>query len=340
MKANQIRVAAILLLAACDGSPKATSLDAEGGEATATEVPKAEPAPEVQEAEVPPPAVSLSCPAEGEGHTEVNVGEVTLHVACRGEGTPVVFLHGFPEFWYGWRSVMDAMGPGYRLIVPDQRGFNLSEKPNQVGLFHIDHLVADLVGLLDALALDQVILVGHDWGGLVAWVAAHRHPARIARLVIANSPHPDLFKRELAENPEQQKASAYIDFLIGEGSEEVLAANDFAFLQGAVFSDAFSEADREAYLAAWAQPGALPAMLNWYRANLAPETAGLPTEVTIQVPTRVLWGMKDAALLAGNLVGLETYVADLQVIQLPDATHWVNHEDPAAIALWVGADPK
>ena len=198
------------------------------------------------------------------------------------------------------------------------------------------------MGLIAAVSADPVVVVGHDWGAIVAWALAAQHPELLSHLVIANSPHPDVFARELAENPAQQDASFYISLFMSEGVEVTLAANDFELLASTVFTDAFSEEDRVKYKEAWGQPGALTAMLNWYRANFedgAPSSAGVKVD---KVPTLVMWGMADTALLAGNLDGLDEWVTDLQIVPFPDATHWINHEVPAKLAetirAWLGGE--
>lgn len=275
----------------------------------------------------------LNCPLDQTGYATVNVGDIALNVACRGEGQAIVFLHGFPEFSYAWEGVMEQLAKEYRLIAPDQRGFNLSDKPEGIPSYHIDHLVGDIATLLDVTGEPSPILVGHDWGGPVAWIVAHQVPEKLKALVIVNGPHPDIYLRELAENPQQKQASAYIDLLLGPDSANLLAANDFALLKAQVFNDSFSEEDRAAYVTAWSQPGALDSMINWYRANLDFKAGvTLPKNITVELPTLVLWGMKDTALLPGNLVGLGDYVSNLKVVEFPEATHWIEHEDPKGIA--------
>lgn len=275
----------------------------------------------------------LHCPTDETGYATINVNEIALNVACRGQGPAIVFLHGFPEFSYAWENVMKELASEYRLIAPDQRGFNLSDKPEGIDAYHVDHLVEDIVTLLDVINEPKPILVGHDWGGPIAWIVAHKHPEKLKALVIANGPHPDIYLRELTENPEQKQASAYISLLLGPDSANLLSANDFALLKAQVFNDSFSEEDRAAYVTAWGQPNALPSMINWYRANLDFESGvTLPKNITVDIPTLVLWGMKDTALLSGNLVGLGNYVSNLKVIEFPNATHWIEHEDPKGIA--------
>jgi epoxide hydrolase 4 len=273
------------------------------------------------------------CPSEEAIFRDVDVGEVTLNVACRGEaGSTIVLLHGFPEFWFGWNAVMDELADGYRLVVPDQRGYNLSDKPAEVADYALEHLVADVVGLVDAIGSDTVTLVGHDWGGAVAWAVASQHPDLLDRLVILNAPHMDVFRDLLLNDEEQQAAFSYVDLFLLEGSEDLMAANDYAAMVDSM-GGVLSESEVDAYKEAWAQPGAMTGGLNWYRANF--EADGIPKAadpLTVDVPTTVVWGMDDIALLPKNLDDLPTYVSDLTVIEIDEGTHWVAHEFPAEVA--------
>ncbi len=279
-------------------------------------------------------------------HSQVALpGGIELHVAEAGSGPLMLFLHGFPEFWYEWRAQLEAFGRDHRAVAPDQRGFNLSSRPAAVAAYRAKHLVADVVNLLDALGERNCILVAHDWGGAIAWNVAAAFPERVSRLVILNAPHPVLFARELRESPAQQEASAYMNFFRSPRAEALLSENDFARLQsmtadvwGANGGDA-SAPVRERYRQAWSQPGALTGSLNWYRA--APLHPALPGEAPppqldpvafrVSVPTLVIWGERDEALLTGNLTGLEDLVEDLRVERIADASHWILHERSAQV---------
>ena len=283
--------------------------------------------------DVSEPGLFANCPVDKPDFEFVDVGEVSLRVACQGQGaTTLVMLHGFPDFWYGWKGVMAELSDSFRLIVPDQRGYNLSDKPAGLEPYQVEHLVADIVGLISKLGEEKVVLVGHDWGGVVAWAFGAQHPELLEKLIILNAPHPQVFARELRDNPDQQQASGYITFFMDENAEGILSANNYDALGLAVFNDAFSEEDRSAYRAAWGQPDALTAMLNWYRANVNDGTLVAENVVIDTLPTLVLWGMKDTALLPGNLVGLEDYITDLTIQKFENATHWIAHEEPAGVA--------
>jgi epoxide hydrolase 4 len=276
-------------------------------------------------------AWSAPCPLEEPEFRRVDVGEVELHVACQGAGPTVVLLHGFPEYWRCWADVMDELAGSYRLIAPDQRGYHLSDKPEDLAAYTVDRLVGDVVGLIDHVSAEPVVLVGHDWGGAVAWPTASFFADRVRGLVIANSPHPNVFTRLLASSSEQQRASGYVSLFVSPDAEAVLSANDYGVLRG-IFTGIVDDAELADYVAAWSQPGALTGSLNWYRAAWPSAEEPLDVEVRIDVPTLVLWGMRDLALLPANLEGIDDYVADLRVERFEEATHWIAHEEPEAVA--------
>ncbi len=268
-----------------------------------------------------------------------------LHYAYAGAGPLILFVHGFPEFWYEWKNQLAEFGRDHLAVAPDMRGYNLSSKPEGVSAYRAKHLVEDLRLLIDQLGGKPCVLVAHDWGGAVAWSFAAQHPDYLRQLVIINAPHPVVFARELRSNPAQQKASAYMNLFRSEKAERVLAESNYARLSRMTLDSwassggVASDADRQAYLAAWSQPGALTGGLNYYRASPLhppeanePSGAALPeldpTQFQVRVPTLVIWGERDEALLPGNLKGLETHVKDLAVHRVPDATHWIVHERP------------
>jgi pimeloyl-ACP methyl ester carboxylesterase len=265
-------------------------------------------------------------------HGTAAVNGVRLHFVESGSGAPILFLHGFPEFWYAWKDQLVEFSRDHRAIALDQRGYNLSAKPADVADYALAVLVEDIRAFLEQLGLTQVTLVGHDWGGVVAWAFAMAHPERLERLVIINAPHPAVFRRELASNPAQQEASRYIEVFRTPQAEALLAANHCAALERIVLADGldkgyFTAEDRSAYLAAWQRPGAISGGLNWYRAM----GSAMPARSILAVPTLVIWGMGDTALLPGNLDGLDQWVARLQVERIPDADHWVVHQKPAEV---------
>ncbi len=288
------------------------------------------------------PAIRTGC------FVEVQPG-IRLHYAETGEaGRPlIVFLHGFPEFWGAWKDILPTFSASWHAVAPDLRGYNLSSKPPEVADYRIDALVADIEGLITALGHPNCVLVAHDWGGAVAWAVAMTRSVRVRRLVILNAPHPVPFARLLAANADQRQASTYIDFLRSPGSEDQLAAQDFARLESFLSADGasatwYNAGTRQAYHEAWAQPGALRSAVNYYRATplrAASATARIPVldplQFMVRVPTRVIWGERDRALLPSLLDGLDEVVPDLETVRLPRATHWLIHEDPERIAALI-----
>ena len=286
-------------------------------------------------------------PAVTSGHFIRVAPDVRLHYAsCGAPGAPLmVFLHGFPEFWYAWRALLPAFGDRFHAVAPDLRGYNLSDKPADVRAYRAPALVADIDALVRGLGHERCVLVAHDWGGAAAWSYAIAHPQRVARLVILNSPHPVLFARALAHDAGQQAASQYMNWLRRPGSEAVLARDDFTRLDefflrlgGAAW---FHGEVRDAYHAAWAQPGAIAGGVNYYRASpLYPPVGDDPgaarlalaeDDFVVRAKTLVIWGDGDTALLPVLLGGLDRLVPDLRIVRLADATHWLVHEQPQRI---------
>ena len=279
-------------------------------------------------------------------HHYVDFDDVRLHYVDAGDGPLMLFVHGFPEFWYAWQEQLEAFSRDCRAVALDMRGHNLSGKPTAVGAYRPKHLVADLRRLIDHLGGRPCIVVAHDWGGAAAWNLAAAHPECIEKLVIINSPHPVRFARALRDNPAQQQASAYMNWLRRPGAAEKLLENDCARL-AAMLAQSTTDAawltpDLLAhYREAWAQPGALDASLNFYRASplhpATPEEPGAsgidlkPADFSVRVPTLVIWGERDTALLPGLLDGLEALVPKLSVKRIPDGSHWVIHEQPGEV---------
>jgi len=287
---------------------------------------------------------ALSAPRQTEKHEYAEVNGIRIHYVTAGKGPLIVFLHGFPEFWYEWKSQLPEFARDYRAVAPDMRGYNLSEKPAGVDAYQMQNLVEDVRALAAHLGYKKFILVGHDWGGGVAWSFAIAHPEYLEKLIIINCPHPAILARELAENPAQQKASQYMLFFRSPQAEQTLSANNYAGLVDGVLGDGlksgvFTEADKQAYIQAWSQPGALTGGLNYYRAaNLGPPAPGAPKApvadtdgMVVKVPTLVIWGEKDTALLTGNLDGMDKFVPNLTIKRIPDGSHWVIHEKPELV---------
>lgn len=279
-------------------------------------------------------------------HEYAEVNGVRLHYATAGKGKLIMFVHGFPEFWYEWKNQLAEFGRDYQAVAPDMRGYNISSKPSDLDQYQVKYMVEDIRQLAEKLGHKKFILVAHDWGGAIAWAFAIAHPEYLEKLVIINAPHPGVFQRELRDNPAQQRASSYMLMFRGDKAEETLSANNYGLLVQIVLSEGlkngvFTEEDKKAYIEAWSQPGALTGGLNYYRAakvgppapgdtNAANFAAGMPS-LEVKVPTLVIWGEKDVALLTGNLEGLDKYVPNLTIKRIPDGTHWVIHEKPALV---------
>jgi len=274
---------------------------------------------------------------------------VTLNVAFAGpEDAPaVILLHGFPESHRTWREVVPRLEDRLRLIMPDQRGFAGSDRPQDMAEYAADKLIDDIFALADALGVESFALVGHDWGGAIAWPAAMRNDPRLRKLAIVNAPHPLVFQKSLIEDAAQRAASEYINWFRMPGAEKAIEAMGFdAFFQKTFASHAdlskISEDEKQQYLADWSQPGGMLPMLNWYRATklvVPPPGATVPVPdfllrafPKIRVPTLVVWGMRDPALLPVQLEGLDELVEDLRVVKLPDAGHFAPWEAGEAVA--------
>ncbi len=278
-------------------------------------------------------------PAWKDRYAEVN--GVRLHYVEEGKGELILFLHGFPEFWYAWKDLLADFGRDHHAVALDMRGYNLSAKPEPVDAYRVPLIVEDVRALAENLKAKKFVLVGHDWGGVIAWAFAAQHPEMLEKLVIINAPHPTVFARELANNPAQQKASLYFNLFTSPQAEQILSANNYAGMLQA-FGSALSEEDQKQYLAAWNQPGGLTGGLNFYRAaqlrspeGAPPGEAAKPPAIQplalITTPTLVIWGEKDTALLTGNLEGLDQFVKPLTIERIPDGSHWVVHEKPAVV---------
>jgi len=272
----------------------------------------------------------------------IRTNGISLHVVQAGpvEGQPLLFLHGFPEFWYGWRKQIDFFTQsGYRVIFPDQRGYNLSEKPKPVTAYHIDVLAEDIIGLMDALELKKVVLIGHDWGGAVAWRIAAKYPDRLEKLIILNVPHPGVLLRTLKRSWKQRRKSWYMLFFqIPRLPEWIFRQQNWRTgikaLQGSSRPGTFSETDLQKYCEAWAQPGAFRAMINWYRAALR-HKAKSSGNTRITVPTLLIWGTEDKFLGREMAEPSINKCDNGQLIFIEGATHWVQHEEPEQVNLLI-----
>ena len=258
----------------------------------------------------------------------INTNGIRLHTVLAGPqgGEPVFLLHGFPEAWFGWeKQIKPLVQAGFRVIVPDQRGYNLSDKPIGIDQYKMAVLVDDILGLADQLGYEQFYLAGHDFGAMVSWSLALRSPERINRMAIANVPHPAVFRGYLKSHPAQMLKSWYAMFFQLPGlPERFVKGANWKFLIGAM-PKYWEEDQYNRYREAWAQPGAITAMINWYRATFG--SRGSPRKSnTVQPPTLIIWGKKDPHLSYQMAPLSLEFCQDGQLVLFEDATHWVQHD--------------
>jgi pimeloyl-ACP methyl ester carboxylesterase len=247
-------------------------------------------------------------------------------------------LHGFPEFWYGWRKQIEPLAEaGFRVIVPDQRGYNLSGKPAGVRDYRMRELSGDVIAIADQIGRERILLAGHDWGAAVAWDAAMRFPARIGKLGILNVPHPAVMMRFLRTNPRQMLRSWYMLFFQIPRLPELMIST--RALVNTSRPGTFTPEDLDRYRGAWAQPGARRGMLNWYRALFRdmfrerPRHMPAPAmaQIRVSAPVRIIWGVKDRFLLPEMAAESLKYCDSGELFEIPEASHWVHHEEPERV---------
>jgi epoxide hydrolase 4 len=279
--------------------------------------------------------MSTDSPKLRHGYAELS--EVRLHYVEAGEGRLVVLLHGFPEFWYGWRAQIPALAAaGFRVVAPDMRGYNLSSRPAGVAAYEMSRLANDVRELIAERGAERAMLVGHDWGGAVAWATAAAHPEVVERLAVLNLPHPRRLLRGL-RTPRQLRKSWYMFlFQVPWLPERLIGLNRWRFVRDLFAHDArpgaFTVTDIERYVEAWSRPGAATATINYYRAAFrqTPRTAtggGRP----VTAPTLVIWGERDRHLGAELAEPEHRDVPNLVGVERLDASHWVQHDDPETV---------
>ncbi|WNG15115.1 alpha/beta fold hydrolase [Cystobacter fuscus] len=287
-------------------------------------------------------------------HQYADINGIRMHYVKHGAGEPILFLHGFPEYWGIWKKLLKDLGKDHQVIAPDMRGYNLSSKPAGVESYHIEYLVEDIRALADHLKLKQFTLVAQDWGALVGWSFVLRHPEYVRRFVTINITHPALLNRDLRENAEQQQASQYMLLFRSPEAESFIMADDYAFGRQGMIEAArqlgaqISARDEAELIAAWKQPGATTGGLNYYRAaeigppdgqcskggsNLVDGLA--PWQLQVYLPVLFIHGEMDPYLLPSGQVGLEQYVHDLTFRRIPDADHSVTLEKPELVTQFL-----
>ncbi len=272
-------------------------------------------------------------------HKYITTNGVKLHYVTQGTGPLMLMLHGFPEFWYSWRHQIPEFAQNFQVVALDLRGYNDSEKPKEQSAYIMDEFVKDIEGVIKGLGHEKCVLVGHDWGGAIAWFFAYTHPEMLETLIILNLPHPAKFSQGFL-TPQQLLRSSYMflfqlpaipEFLLQSFDYQIIAQT----IQGtAVNKNAFTSSDLEAYKNAAAKPGALTAMLNYYRNNL---TSFLPNKKwgILPVPTLMIWGENDTALGKELTYGTDAYVSNFQIQYIPNCGHWVQQEQPQLVNQYI-----
>jgi pimeloyl-ACP methyl ester carboxylesterase len=271
-------------------------------------------------------------------HRDVATNGIRLHVVEAGprDGPLLLLLHGFPELWYAWHHQIEPLAAaGFRVVAPDQRGYDLSDKPSGLAAYRLDQMVGDAVGLIDEAGRDRAFVAGHDWGGMVAWGLGMLQPQRLHRLACLNIPHPFVFRRHLATSKEQRRRSRYMFFFqLPWLPELAMRRHNFQkaekMLRATSRPGTFTDADLAVYRAAWSRPGALTGMLNWYRAALRGKPPRPPSP-RVTVPTLLIWGTGDRFLGSEMAQPSIDLCDDGRLVPIEGASHWVQHEEPARV---------
>ncbi len=269
-------------------------------------------------------------------HNTIAVNGITLHYVTQGEGPLMLMLHGFPEFWYSWRYQIPEFALDYKVVALDMRGYNDSDKPQDPSAYRIQELIQDIEGVITGLGYESCVLVGHDWGGIVAWYFAYSYPNLVKKLIVLNIPHPAKFAEGIRSNPLQLLKSSYAFFFqLPLVPEWVIQVNDYqaiemAFKGMAVNKKTFTPADISAYKNAAAKRGSLTAMLNYYRHAMWELLFDKEWNL-LEVPTLMIWGEEDTALGKELTYGTESYVRDLEIRYIPNCSHWVQQEKPELV---------
>ncbi len=263
---------------------------------------------------------------------------VRLHYVTQGEGPLMLMLHGFPEFWYSWRHQIPEFAKDYKVVALDLRGYNDSDKPKDVSAYQVRELIQDVKGVIAELGYEDCVLVGHDWGGAIAWCFAYAYPNFVQKLIVMNIPHPAKFGSGLWTFEQLQKSWYIFLFQLPLLPELFLQSDDYrgiasAFIDSAIDKSAFTEADLEVYKDAAAKRGALTAMINYYR-NIFPGLLNQEQQQQwdlLEVPTLMIWGEEDIALGRELTYGTEEYVKEFEICYIPNCSHWVQQEKPELV---------
>lgn len=272
-------------------------------------------------------------------HECIHTNGINLHYVTQGEGPLMLMLHGFPEFWYSWRKQIPEFAKDHKVVAIDLRGYNDSDKPDDKEAYVMAEFIADVKGVIEGLGYDRCILVGHDWGGAIAWNFAYAYPNLVEKLIILNLPHPAKFAQGL-RTPQQLLRSSYMFlFQLPFVPEMLIQFDDYkalesAFLGMAVNKTAFTQEDLDAYKDAFAKRGAVTAALNYYR-NIFQQGLTSQDWSVLDVPTLMIWGESDTALGKELTYGTEAYVRDFQIKYIPHCSHWVQQEQPQLVNQYI-----
>ena len=287
----------------------------------------------------------MSCGATGMKelwkHEFVNVDGLRMHYVAQGTGKLVLLLHGFPDSWYVWRFQISELAKHFRVVAPDLRGYNKTGKPSGVENYRLNLLAGDILGLISALDETRATIVGHDWGGVIAWSFAAFNPKHTEKLAILNAPHPNAYTSRAKLSLRQLQKSWYVFFFqTPDVPEEVLSRNDYSFLKNMVKlsfvkKESITGEDLKIRAKAWSQPGAMTSMMNYYRANMNPSTLFSERKIAfpkITRPTLVVWGEQDVAISRSLIENLEEFIdASYSVKNVPKCGHWVQLEQPELV---------
>jgi pimeloyl-ACP methyl ester carboxylesterase len=274
-------------------------------------------------------------PEQSLHHDTIHTNSIKLHYVTQGKGSLMLFLHGFPEFWYSWRHQIPEFAKDHKVVAIDLRGYNDSDKPKAQSAYVMSEFVKDVKGVIEGLGYDRCILVGHDWGGAIAWSFAYAYPELVERLIVMNLPHPAKFAAGL-RTPQQMLKSWYIAFFqIPILPELLIQLDDYRLIEQvfrgmAIDQSAFTDADIEEYKNAFAKRGVLTSVINYYR-NLPDYLSKEQFWSILTMPTLLIWGEEDKALGKELTYGTEKYVQDLRIRYIPNCSHWVQQEQPQLV---------
>lgn len=274
-------------------------------------------------------------------HNRIETNGIRLHYVTQGEGPLMLFLHGFPEFWYSWRHQIPEFAVDHKVVALDLRGYNDSDRPEESSAYRQAEFLADVKGVIEGLGYERCILVGHDWGGAIAWNFAYAHPERVEQLIVLNIPHPILFAEGLRTWQQLHRSWYIFFFQIPFLPEWILQVDlrqflDQAFRGMAIDKQAFTDEDIDRYTQAMGKPGALTAALNYYR-NAPQDYSPTATQGILTIPTLMIWGEEDQALGKELTEGTEAYVEDFRIRYIPNCSHWVQQERPQEVNQYIRA---